>query len=134
MQSILKSPELDAKYEKYSNASPKTSRRKFLLSRQPVLGIRRKSRKASSKTRESPANGSSSSTIHELEIVPSGLPSLENNGSVSQASVPLAVTAKYDVGSVIGDGKFLRIEARAFCHLSNVRYFKARSDGLRKTQ
>ena len=106
VQSILKSPELDAKYEKYSNASPKTSRRKFLLSRQPLLGMRRKSRKAS-KTRESPANGSSSSTIHELEIVPPALPSLENNGSLQQASVPLTVTAKYDVGNVIGDGKVI---------------------------
>ena len=102
----MKSPELDAKYEKYSNASPKTSRRKFLLSRQPLLGMRRKSRKAS-KTRESPANGSSSSTIHELEIVPPALPSLENNGSLHQASVPLTVTAKYDVGNVIGDGKVI---------------------------
>ncbi len=37
-------------------------------------------------------------------MVPSALPSLEHNGSVQPTSVPLAVTAKYDVGSVIGDG------------------------------
>jgi hypothetical protein len=80
-------------------------RKKVFQLRRQVLGLRRKSRKASSsKTRESPANGSSSSTIHELEMVPSALPSLEHNGSVQPTSVPLAVTAKYDVGSVIGDG------------------------------
>jgi hypothetical protein len=32
------------------------------------------------------------------------LPNVENNDSVQNASVPLTVTAKYDVGNVIGDG------------------------------
>ena len=66
------------------------------------------------------ANGSSSSTIHELEIVPSAttpvLPAidgiasftknLENNESSHSVSVPVVVSAKYDVGNVIGDGKW----------------------------
>ena len=65
VQSILKSPDLDSKYEKFaatsgscSGASPKTSRRKFLNSRLPAKsGSGRttgaKSRKASaSKTRQ----------------------------------------------------------------------------------
>ena len=64
VQSILKSPELDAKYEKFASAasSPKSSRKKFLSSRQPANRRKRKTSANSSKTRDSPRNGSSSTT------------------------------------------------------------------------
>ena len=62
VQSILKSPELDAKYEKFStNASPKTSRKKFLSSRQPAKR-KRKTSASSSKTRETSLRNGSAMT------------------------------------------------------------------------
>ena len=98
VQSILKSPELDAKYEKFSqhNASPKTSRKKFLSSRQPAKRKRKTS--ASSKTRESPRNGSSMT-----------VDSLNGNSMIVQDHSfipPKEVGQKYVVGDIIGDGNF----------------------------
>ena len=88
---------MDAKYEKFSqhNASPKTSRKKFLSSRQPAKRKRKTS--ASSKTRESPRNGSAmtvdslngSSLVQDMSFIP-----------------PKEVGQKYVVGDIIGDGNF----------------------------
>ena len=97
VQSILKSPELDSKYEKFaSSASPKSSRKKFLSSRQPAKRKRKTS--ASSKTRENPSrstNGGSSSTTT--------LDSLPNH---DQYLAPKDISNKYYVGDIIGDGNF----------------------------
>ena len=100
VQSILKSPELDAKYEKFSqhNASPKTSRKKFLSSRQPAKR-KRKTSASSSKTRESPRNGSSM-TVDSLN---------GNSSNIVQDhsfTAPKEVGQKYVVGDIIGDGNF----------------------------
>ena len=95
VQSILKSPELDAKYEKFtSSASPKSSRKKFLSSRQPAKRKRKTS--ANSKTRDSPRNGSSSTTSSNLDSLP-------NN---DQFLAPKDISSKYYVGDIIGDGNF----------------------------
>lgn len=95
VQSILKSPELDAKYEKFSSAapSPKTSRRKFLSSRHPAKRKRKTS--SSSKSRESPRTCSSATTLDSL-----------GSNAGEQYSAPSEVANKYHVGDIIGDGNF----------------------------
>ena len=104
VQSILKSPELDAKYEKFSsNASPKTSRKKFLSSRQPA----KRKRKTSSKTREIPQNGSSmttgsshSGTGNSNSAVEIALAAVNNPADHYVA--PKEIAVKYSVGDIIG--------------------------------
>ena len=107
---------MDAKYEKFSaNASPKTSRKKFLSSRQPAKRKRKTS--ASSKTRENgQRNGSSMTTGTNCS-------SHSGNGSNTAVEVALAavnntslpadhfippkeISSKYAVGDIIGDGNF----------------------------
>jgi len=114
VQSILKSPELDAKYEKFSsNASPKTSRKKFLSSRQPAKRKRKTS--ASSKTRESPRNGSSMTTGTNCSshsgngsntAVESALAKVNNELPADHFIPPKEISLKYIVGDIIGDGNF----------------------------
>jgi len=85
VQAILKSQKLDLKYEKFAHMSPKTSRKKFLLSR-----TARKSR-GSSKSRASNGlkNGHSFHNIEDLSD-----------------SYPSEVTDKYHIRQIIGDGNF----------------------------
>ncbi|XP_059080811.1 serine/threonine-protein kinase DCLK1-like [Tigriopus californicus] len=97
IQSIIKSPNLDAQYEKFAsassqNASPKTSRKKFLSSRHPVNRSAGKSRK-SSKSRDSPRSNGDSSQY-----------TLGHASSAQQ--YPNEVASKYLVGDIIGDGNF----------------------------
>jgi len=84
VQAILKSQKLDLKYEKFAHMSPKTSRKKFLLSR-----IAR-GRRASSKSRGNGLkNGNSFHNIEELG-----------------ESYPPEVVEKYNIRQIIGDGNF----------------------------
>ena len=53
---------------------------------------------SSSKTRESPRMGSSTSTIQDPEALPN---------PDSAVAAPTQVTAKYVVGDIVGDGKFM---------------------------
>ena len=99
MQSILKSPELDAKYEKFSStASPKSSRKKFLSSRQPAKRKRKTS--ASSKTRESPRSAQNGSAGSNSTTTLDSLPNHD------QYLAPKDISSKYYVGDIIGDGNF----------------------------
>ena len=84
VQAILKSQKLDLKYEKFAHMSPKTSRKKFLSSRNG------RSKRAGSKNRQNGLkNGSSFHAIEDLH---------EN--------YPSEVTDKYHVRHVVGDGNF----------------------------
>jgi len=84
VQAILKSQKLDLKYEKFAHMSPKTSRKKFLNSRNG------RSKRAGSKNRQNGLkNGSSFHAIEDLH---------EN--------YPSEVTDKYHVRHVVGDGNF----------------------------
>jgi len=84
VQAILKSQKLDLKYEKFAHMSPKTSRKKFLSSRNG------RSKRAGSKNRQNGLkNGSSFHAIEDLH---------EN--------YPSDVTDKYHVRHVVGDGNF----------------------------
>lgn len=84
VQAILKSQKLDLKYEKFAHMSPKTSRKKFLSSRNG------RSKRAGSKNRQNGLkNGSSFHAIEDLH---------EN--------YPAEVTDKYHVRHVVGDGNF----------------------------
>lgn len=99
IQSIIKSPTLDAQYEKFAsassqNASPKTSRKKFLSSRHPVNRSAGKSRK-SSKSRDSPRSNGDSSQY-----------TLGHSSSSNAQQYPNEVASKYLVGDIIGDGNF----------------------------
>ena len=97
----MKSPELDAKFEKFTSAaSPKSSRKKFLSTRQPARRKRKTS--ASSKTRDSPRNGSSSTTtLDSLPTSAGGGPNREDS-----YTAPKDISSKYMVGDIIGDGNF----------------------------
>ena len=142
VQSILKSPDLDSKYEKFasqcassqngsSSVSPRTSRRKFLNSRMPAksAGPRTKARKASSsKSRQSGSSASGSPRPSSKEEEPS-VP--QQNGNVAhhphphhpspQAAYPSNVAAKYVIGDIIGDGNFAVVR-RCFGKKTKVEY------------
>ena len=117
VQSILKSPELDAKYEKFaSNASPKTSRKKFLSSRQPAKRKRKTS--ASSKTRASTASAHDTASVASTAASrnsaadPHGGHSAnsQQQNAVEAAMqavndhfvTPKEIAAKYFVGDIVG--------------------------------
>ena len=94
VQAILKSPELDAKYEKF--AAMETNHRQSKKSKLPMKNAPNfKTRKSSaSKTRgESP----SSNMIVGTSIVPNNLNTYKS---------PKEIGAKYLVGDIIGDGNF----------------------------
>ena len=84
VQAILKSQKLDLKYEKFAHMSPKTSRKKFLLSRVQRAGGRTR---GSSKTRSNNGlkNGNSFHNIEDLND-----------------SYPGEVTEKYQIRQVGG--------------------------------
>ena len=141
IQSILKSPDLDSKYEKFAaqcgasqnGSSPRTSRRKFLNSRMPAksAGPRTKARKASSsKSRQSGSSASGSprpSSKDEVEEQPA----TQQNGNAAaahhfhhqspQAAYPSNVAAKYVIGDIIGDGNFAVVR-RCFGKKTKVEY------------
>ena len=139
VQSILKSPELDSKYEKFasqcsqngsSSVSPRTSRRKFLNSRMPAksAGPRTKARKASSsKSRQSGSSTSESPRPSSKEEEPSI--AAQQNGNAAhhhhhaspQAAYPSNVAAKYVIGDIIGDGNFAVVR-RCFGKKTKVEY------------
>ena len=139
VQSILKSPELDSKYEKFasqcsqngsSSVSPRTSRRKFLNSRMPAksAGPRTKARKASSsKSRQSGSSASESPRPSSKEEEPSI--AAQQNGNAAhhhhhaspQAAYPSNVAAKYVIGDIIGDGNFAVVR-RCFGKKTKVEY------------
>ena len=130
MQSILKSPALDKKYEKFSTASghqsPGTGRRKFLQGRSGVAAKRRARQKRSPSkgqgggvtgthaTATSPTRNGSSSNVSvttgcsSMEMAGTGPPlgiigqGLGSNDD--QADIPAQVSVKYNVGDIIGDG------------------------------
>ena len=130
VQSILKSPALDKKYEKFSTASghqsPGTGRRKFLQGRSGVAAKRRARQKRSPSkgqgggvtgthaTATSPTRNGSSSNVSvttgcsSMEMAGTGPPlgiigqGLGSNDD--QADIPAQVSVKYNVGDIIGDG------------------------------
>ena len=144
VQSILKSPDLDSKYEKFAaqcgtsqnGTSPRTSRRKFLNSRMPAksAGPRTKARKASSsKSRQSGSSASGSprpsSSKDEVEEQPAA-PQQNGNATAAsnyshhqspQAAYPPNVAAKYVIGDIIGDGNFAVVR-RCFGKKTKVEY------------
>lgn len=84
VQAILKSQKLDLKYEKFAHMSPKTSRKKFLLSRT------QRNKRGSSKSRTNGLkNGHSFHNIEDLSD-----------------SYPSEVTDRYHIRQIIGDGNF----------------------------
>jgi len=88
VQAILKSPKLNLKYEKFSQNSPKSSRKKFLDSRNNVVGPKQK--RGSSKVRTNGLkNGSSFHTMDDLS-----------------ESYPSEVSDKYHIRHIVGDGNF----------------------------
>jgi len=96
VQAILKSPKLNLKYEKFSSMSPKSSRKKFLDSRNNVVGANggnnsARQKRGSSKVRNngSMKNGSSFHTMDDLS-----------------ESYPSEVSDKYHIRHVVGDGNF----------------------------
>jgi len=87
VQAILKSQKLDLKYEKFAHASPKSSRKKFLLSR--VV----RSRRATSKSRQNGLkNGNSFHNIEDIQE--------------DTDTYPNEVTDKYHIKQIIGHGNF----------------------------
>ena len=131
VQAILKSSDLDKKYEKFStasgNQSPGTGRRKFLPGRTGAAAKRRaRQRRSPSKGRggvnsgtaaggTSPTRNGSSSNVSvttgcsSMEIAGSGLPlgiiGHSLGSTDDQVNIPAQVANKYNVGDVIGDGK-----------------------------
>jgi len=90
VQAILKSQKLDLKYDKFAHMSPKTSRKKFLLSRSARNTHNNHHRRASSKSR---ANGlKNGNSFHNIEDI--------------SESYPSDVTDKYHIRQIIGDGNF----------------------------
>lgn len=100
VQSILKSPDLDAKYEKFSNnnSSPKINRRNRLnYCRLPEKSKRKIS--SASKTRSEAQRFSLN----------------------SQDQHPQEITEKYIVGDIIGDGNFAVVR-KCFCKKNKIEY------------
>ncbi len=93
LQAILKSQKLDLKYEKFAHMSPKTSRKKFLLSRFTGRG-----RRAASKSR---AVGGGPG-----DAIGSGLKSGNSFNTIDDLSesYPSEVTNKYHMRQVRGEG------------------------------
>ena len=130
MQSILKSPALDKRYEKFSSASgqqsPGTGRRKFLQGRSGAAAKRRARQKRSPSKGQgggaagagvppvSPTRNGSSSDVSvttgcsSMEMAGTGLPlGIVGHGLGStddQIDIPAQVANKYNVGDIIGDG------------------------------
>ncbi len=126
VQSILKSPDLDAKYEKFAgscssstngnSSSPKTSRKKFLSSRQPA---NKRKRKTSSKTRSSgvssqvstSSNQAQNNSTHSANNRNSETNNLDSGSSEyarnsDNYNPPKEISSKYFVGDIVGDGNF----------------------------
>lgn len=97
VQAILKSQKLDLKYEKFAHASPKSSRKKFLLSR--VV----RSRRASSKSRQNGGAGG-----HHGGSLKNGnsFHSIEDCIQEDSETYPPEVADKYHIKQVIGHGNF----------------------------
>eukprot|EP00088_Acartia_fossae_P010390 TRINITY_DN15170_c0_g1_i1.p1 TRINITY_DN15170_c0_g1~~TRINITY_DN15170_c0_g1_i1.p1 ORF type:complete len:784 (+),score=188.70 TRINITY_DN15170_c0_g1_i1:76-2427(+) len=94
VQAILKSQKLDLKYEKFAHMSPKSSRKKFLLSR--VV----RSRRATSKSRQNGGIGAAGglkngNSFHNIEDI-----------QEDTDSYPNEVTDKYHIRQIIGHGNF----------------------------
>ena len=130
MQAILKSSDLDKKYEKYAttsaNQSPRTGRRKFALPGRSGAA-RRKARQKRSPSKGyggtagaggSPTrNGGSSSNVSmttgcsSMEMAGSGPPlgivGHSLGSTDDQTDTPSQVSSKYHVGDIIGDGKLI---------------------------
>ena len=127
VQSILKSPALDKKYEKFSIASgqqsPGTGRRKFLQGRQGVVRRRKERQKRSpskgkgvahtGNSGSSPTRNGSSSNVSvttgcsSLEVGMGQLPCIVGQGlgaTDDHTETPAQVANKYNVGDIIGDG------------------------------
>ena len=129
MQSILKSPALDKKYEKFSTAtghqSPGTGRRKFLQARSGV-GSKKRARQKRSPSKgqggsvvsgapaTSPTRNGSSSNVSvttgcsSMELAgtgpPLGIIGHSLGSTDDQVDTPAQVANKYNVGDIIGDG------------------------------
>jgi hypothetical protein len=97
LQAILKSQKLDLKYEKFAHMSPKTSRKKFLLSRFTGRG-----RRAASKSRA--VGGGPGDTVGG-----GGLKSGNSFNTIDDLSesYPSEVTNKYHMRQVRGEGGLL---------------------------
>ena len=131
MQSILKSPALDKRYEKFSSASghqsPGTGRRKFLQGRTGAAAKRRARQKRSPSKGHgggpqcgsiaagtSPTRNGSSSNVSvttgcsSMEMAGTGPPLGIVGHSLGSADDPIDTPAqvahKYNVGDIIGDG------------------------------
>ena len=129
MQSILKSPALDKRYERFStasgNQSPSSGRRKFLQGRSGAAAKRRARQKrspskgqaaaaSSSITASSPTRNGSSSNVSvttgcsSMEMAgtgpPLGIIGHSLGSTDDQLDIPAQVSNKYNVGDIIGDG------------------------------
>ena len=129
VQSILKSPALDKRYEKFSttsgNQSPSSGRRKFLQGRSGATAKRRARQKrspskgqsaaaSSNTTATSPTRNGSSSNVSvttgcsSMEMAgtgpPLGIIGHSLGSTDDQLDIPAQVANKYNVGDIIGDG------------------------------
>lgn len=128
VQSILKSPALDKRYEKFSissgNQSPSSGRRKFLQGRSGAAKRRVRQKRSPSKgqppvassnlTATSPTRNGSSSNVSvttgcsSMEMAgtgpPLGIIGHSLGSTDDQLDTPVQVTNKYNVGDIIGDG------------------------------
>ena len=129
VQSILKSPALDKRYEKFSTASghqsPGTGRRKFLQGRTGAAAKRRARQKRSPSKGQGGATGTGAPPVSPIRngsssnvSVTTGCSSMEMAGTGpplgivghglgstdDQIDTPAQVANKYNVGDIIGDG------------------------------
>lgn len=112
VQAILKSQKLDLKYEKFAHMSPKTSRKKFLLSRFT------RGKRAASKSRAGGGGGG----VDSAGVLKSGN-SFNTIDDLSE-SYPSEVTNKYHMRQIVGDGNFAVV--RLCYHRQTRREFAAK--------